>query len=60
MDYPFPLISVDARGALDLRQAYAPFAGGWDSLTVRYAYTGIPMRAPSGRASTDREGHARP
>ena len=42
MDYPFPLISVDARGALDLRQAYAPFAGGWDSLTVRYAYTWYP------------------
>ncbi len=42
MDYPFPLISVDARGNLDLRQAYAPHAGGWDTLTVRYAYTWFP------------------
>ncbi len=42
MDYPFPLITLDARGNLDLSKAYAPFAGGWDSLTVRYAYTWYP------------------
>ena len=42
MDYPFPLISVDGRGNLDLSKAYAPFAGAWDSLAVRYAYTWFP------------------
>ena len=45
MDYPFPLISVDARGALDLSKAYKPFAGGWDSLAVRYAYSWYPDSA---------------
>lgn len=42
MDYPFPLIDVDARGTLDLSKAYAPFAGAWDSLAVRYGYTWYP------------------
>lgn len=45
MDYPFPLITVDARGTLDLSKAYAPFAGGWDSLAVRYGYTWYPDAA---------------
>ena len=45
MDYPFPLITVDARGTLDLSKAYKPFAGGWDSLAVRYAYTWYPDSA---------------
>lgn len=39
MDYPFPLITVDARGNLDLSKAYSPFAGAWDSLAIRYGYT---------------------
>ncbi len=42
MDYPFPLITVDARGRLDLSQAYAPMAGGWDSLAIRYGYRWYP------------------
>ena len=45
MDYPFPLITVDARGTLDLSKAYKPFAGGWDSLAVRYGYTWYPDAA---------------
>jgi len=42
MDYPFPLITVDANGALDLSKAYAPMAGAWDSLAIRYGYTWYP------------------
>ncbi|MEK0431561.1 MAG: hypothetical protein RL139_1365 [Gemmatimonadota bacterium] len=42
MDYPFPLISVTAAGTLDLTKAYAPFAGAWDSLAIRYGYTWYP------------------
>jgi hypothetical protein len=42
MDYPFPLISVDARGNLDLSKAYAPFGGAWDSLAIRFGYTWFP------------------
>ena len=39
MDYPFPLVTVTASNELDLSKAYAPMAGGWDSLAVRYGYT---------------------
>lgn len=45
MDYPFPLISVTAAGTLDLTKAYAPFAGAWDSLAIRYGYTWYPDAA---------------
>lgn len=42
MDYPFPLVTVTASNELDLSKAYAPMAGGWDSLAVRYGYTWYP------------------
>lgn len=42
MDYPFPLITVDGNGRLDLTRAYAPMAGAWDSLAIRYGYTWYP------------------
>jgi hypothetical protein len=42
MDYPVPIITIGANGQLDLSQAYAPFAGGWDSLAIRYGYTWYP------------------
>ena len=45
MDYPFPLISLDARGQIDLSKAYSPAGGAWDTLTVRYAYTWFPDSA---------------
>ncbi len=45
MDYPFPLITVNANGTLDLSKAWRPFAGGWDSLAVRYGYTWYPDAA---------------
>jgi hypothetical protein len=45
MDYPFPLITVTPSGTLDLRDAYRPFAGGWDSVAVKYAYTWYPDAA---------------
>ena len=45
MDYPFPLISVTPAGTLDLTKAYAPFAGAWDSLAIRYGYTWYPDAA---------------
>jgi len=42
MDYPFPIISINARGEIDLSKAFAPGAGAWDTLTVRYGYTWFP------------------
>jgi hypothetical protein len=53
MDYPFPLITVDARGSLDLSKAYAPFAGAWDSLAIQYGYRWYPD------AASERAGLAR-
>lgn len=42
MDYPVPLITVDARGMLDLSKAYRPMAGGWDSLAINWGYRWYP------------------
>jgi hypothetical protein len=58
MDYPFPLITVDANGALDLSKAYAPMAGAWDSLAIRYGYTWYPnaQAEAAGLASIVQEG----
>ncbi len=42
MDYPFPLVSVDDRGRLDLTEAYRNSGGAWDSLAIRWAYTWFP------------------
>jgi hypothetical protein len=42
MDYPVPMITVDAQGRLDLSRAYAPMAGGWETLAIRYGYTWYP------------------
>ena len=61
MDYPVPVITLGANGQLDLSRAYAPFAGGWDSLAIRYGYTWYP-NAEAERAGLERlvkEGLAR-
>ncbi|MBK6487081.1 MAG: zinc-dependent metalloprotease [Gemmatimonadetes bacterium] len=57
MDYPFPLITVSAQGTLDLSKAYAPFAGAWDSLAIRYGYRWYPDAAAerAGLARTVKE-----
>jgi hypothetical protein len=42
MDYPYPLIRIDANGRLDVSAAYRPSGGAHDTLAVRYAYTWFP------------------
>jgi hypothetical protein len=42
MDYPYPLIRLDARGRLDIGEAYRPSGGAHDTLAIRYAYTWFP------------------
>jgi len=61
MDYPFPLITVDGKGQLDFSKAYAPFAGAWDSLAIRYGYTWYPtaQAETSGLAKIVQEGLTR-
>lgn len=53
MDYPFPLISLDAQGRIQLADAYRVGGGAWDSLAVQYAYTWFPDEA-SERAGLQR------
>lgn len=42
MDYPFPLITLDANGRPDLRNAYRDGPGAWDTLAIRLGYTWYP------------------
>jgi hypothetical protein len=42
MDYPYPLISLDDAGRLDISQAYRASGGAHDTLAIRYAYTWFP------------------
>jgi hypothetical protein len=42
MDYPYPLITLDAQGRIDVSHAYRPSGGAHDTLAVRYAYTWFP------------------
>ena len=53
MDYPFPLVTVAANNTLDLSKAYAPMAGAWDSLAIRFGYTWYP-NAQAERAGLER------
>jgi Met-zincin/Domain of unknown function (DUF5117) len=39
MDYPHPLIELDADGSIDLQNAYAKGIGEWDKVAIRYGYT---------------------
>ena len=42
MDYPFPLVTFDGGGDLDLDEAYATGMGEWDKRSVIYAYSDFP------------------
>lgn len=50
MDYPVPLVELDADGDLDISKAYSPTFGKHDELAIRYAYTWYPD------AEAEREG----
>ena len=42
MDYPYPLIELDAAETVNIARAYSPSPGAHDTLAVRYAYTWFP------------------
>ena len=42
MDYPAPLITLDAAGELDFSNAYGVGVGAWDIHAIRYAYGELP------------------
>lgn len=61
MDYPYPLITLNASGGLDVSSAYRPSGGAHDTLAIRYAYTWFPTRAAetAGLQQIVREAEAR-
>ncbi|MGH7939186.1 MAG: zinc-dependent metalloprotease, partial [Bryobacteraceae bacterium] len=42
MDYPPPLVTIDAKGDIDLSHAYATGIGAWDKRTILYGYEDFP------------------
>ncbi len=52
MDYPHPLITLDANGNVDFSQAYDTGIGEWDKRTILYGYQDFP-------AGTNEEGALR-
>jgi hypothetical protein len=42
MDYPYPLVTLDDDGRIDISHAYRPSAGAHDTLAIRFAYTWYP------------------
>jgi hypothetical protein len=61
MDYPYPLIELDAAGRIDISRAYRNSGGAHDTLAIRYAYTWYPDAAAeaAGLARLAREAEAR-
>jgi hypothetical protein len=61
MDYPYPLIELDAAGRLDITRAYRESGGAHDTLAIRYAYTWYPNAAAeeAGLRALVREAEAR-
>jgi hypothetical protein len=44
MDYPPPVVKLDASGEIDLNGAYATGIGEWDKIAIRYGYSeGVPL-----------------
>jgi Met-zincin/Domain of unknown function (DUF5117) len=39
MDYPPPLVTINATGDIDLNDAYAQGIGEWDKIAIRYGYS---------------------
>ena len=54
MDYPHPLVTVDAKGEIDVTDAYDEGIGDWDKRAVIWGYQDFPPEADSdaGRAAT--------
>ncbi|MCR4341166.1 MAG: zinc-dependent metalloprotease [Gemmatimonadaceae bacterium] len=61
MDYPYPLITLDAQGRLDISDAYRNSGGAHDTLAIRYAYTWFrtPAEEAAGLSRIVRDAEAR-
>jgi hypothetical protein len=45
MDYPHPVIKLDAQGEINLDDAYASGIGEWDKISVTWGYQDVPDRS---------------
>jgi hypothetical protein len=43
MDYPYPLITMDKEGKIDISQAYDNKIGDWDKWAIKYGYAPVPQ-----------------
>ena len=61
MDYPVPLITVDDKGNIDLRDSFRAGPGAWDTLAIRLGYTWYPDAAAekAGLANIMKDGIAK-
>jgi len=50
MDYPHPLVKLDANGGIDLSGAYAVGVGEWDKTSIAYGYQDFPEGTDEKRA----------
>jgi hypothetical protein len=53
MDYPHPLITLDANGGFDLDKAYATGIGEWDKVSIRYGYATFANDADASKVLED-------
>jgi hypothetical protein len=42
MDYPYPLITMDKKGKIDMSNAYDDKIGDWDKWAIKYGYATVP------------------
>lgn len=47
MDYPHPLVTLNAAGKLDLSDAYTNVIGDWDKVAIRYGYADFGAEDPA-------------
>ncbi len=50
MDYPHPLIKLDAQGNIDLSEAYDVGIGEWDKVAIAYGYQDFPSGTDENQA----------
>ena len=53
MDYPPPLINLNADGSVDLSNAYTTSIGGWDKRAILYGYQDFPQGTDEEKALKD-------
>jgi hypothetical protein len=52
MDYPHPVVKLDANGGPELSDAYATGIGAWDKVAIDYGYRELPKGADESTALT--------